>query len=157
MKSHLLKLIVFGLVMAMVSWSAKQKKDPEIYPYAWLAGSWVGDGFGGRSEEIWSQPSPDGKMMGVYRHMDSTGTLTFYEFMVLDTSGLKLKHFTPDLVGWENKENFVAFEAIGFNSDKIILNGLIFERKTNDEIEIRLRLRRGEKIETEVFHMKRRG
>lgn len=123
--------------------------------YAWLAGSWTGDGFGGTSEESWSLPSPDGTMMGMYRHLDAEGELTFYEFLILDETGLRLKHFTPDFIGWETKEEFVTFEMVEYNKDKIELKGLIFERKSENEMEIRLKLRKGDVVETEVFKMKR--
>lgn len=124
--------------------------------YAWLAGSWTGDGFGGTSEEVWSEPSAEGKMMGVYRHHKGDGSLNFYEFLVLDSTGLKLKHFYPDLTGWETKEDFVEFELIEFTENMIILKGLVFERKSDTEMEIRLDLSNGDKKWTEVFKMTRK-
>ncbi len=124
--------------------------------YAWLAGTWVGDGFGGTSEEVWSQPSEDGTMMGVYRHHKGDSSLNFYEFLVLDETGMKLKHFTPDLVSWEEKEDFVHFEVIEFTETKIVLKGLSFELKSENEMEIRLDLKDGDKKWTEVFSMKRK-
>ena len=123
--------------------------------YSWLQGSWVGDGFGGSSEEIWSKPSADGTMMGVFRHHNQDGTLNFYEFMVLDSTGLRLKHFNPDMLAWESKEDFVHFKAIEFTENKISLKGLVFERKSDKEVEIRLDLKEGEKKWTEVFSMRR--
>ncbi|MEO9482976.1 MAG: DUF6265 family protein [Ekhidna sp.] len=124
-------------------------------PYSWLAGTWTGDGFGGTSEEIWSEPSEDGTMMGVYRHHKGDGNLNFYEFMVMDSTGLKLKHFTPEIVSWETKEDFVHFELIEFTENKIILKGLVFELKSDNELEIKLDLKNGDKQWTEVFTMTR--
>ena len=70
--------------------------------YDWLAGSWEGGGFfGGRLEEVWSQPDENGVMMGMYRHYNSDGSFNFYEFLILDEEGLHLKHFNADLEGWE--------------------------------------------------------
>ncbi|MEO1253468.1 MAG: DUF6265 family protein [Bacteroidota bacterium] len=125
-------------------------------PYAWLAGNWVGDGFGGTSEELWSKPSADGTMMGTYRHHKDDGTINFYEFMVMDSTGLRLKHFNPDMVGWETKEDFVHFNAIEFTENKIVLEGLVFERKSDTEMEIQLAMREGDKRWTEVFKMKKK-
>ena len=130
-------------------------KRSNVPEYAWLAGSWSGDGFGGTSEESWSLPSSDGTMMGMYRHLDAEGKITFYEFLVMDETGLRLKHFTPDFIGWETKEEFVTFEMVKYNKDQIELKGLIFERKSENEMEIRLKLRKGDAVETEVFKMKR--
>ncbi len=128
----------------------------ENVPYAWLAGTWTGDGFGGTSEEMWSAPSADGTMMGTYRHHKGDGTLNFYEFMVMDSTGLKLKHFNPDMMAWETKEDFVHFKLIEFTENKIILKGLVFEQKSDTEMEIRLDLKNGDKKWTEVFQMTRK-
>lgn len=125
-------------------------------PYSWLAGTWVGDGFGGTSEEMWSEPSADGTMMGTYRHHKGDGSLNFYEFMVMDSTGLRLKHFNPDMMAWETKEDFVHFKLIEFTENKIILKGLVFERKSETELEIRLDLKNGDKQWTEVFNMTRK-
>lgn len=126
-------------------------------PYAWIEGTWVGDGFGGTSEEIWSEPSADGTIMGSFRHFNGDGSLNFYEFLVLDSTGLRLKHFNPDMTGWEQKDDFVTFELIAFEQNKIVLKGLIYELKSEDEMEIRLDLKNkeGEKW-TEIFSMRRK-
>lgn len=93
--------------------------------------------------------------MGTYRHHNGDGSLNFYEFMVMDSTGLKLKHFNPNMESWETKEDFVHFKLIEFTEDKIILKGLVFERKSDLEMEIRLDLKNGDKKWTEVFKMKR--
>ncbi|MEP5610965.1 MAG: DUF6265 family protein [Cyclobacteriaceae bacterium] len=157
MKGKTLLLTALLLFSFMAQSTDPKKKKFDINDYAWLAGSWTGDGFGGTSEEMWSPPSADGTMMGVYRHHKGDGSLNFYEFLVLDKDGIRLKHFTPELVGWETKEKFVTFEMVDFTKDKIEMKGLVFERKSDDELEIQLKLRYSEdRVETEVFKMKRR-
>lgn len=143
------------LSLSLLVFASSEPERFNINDYAWLAGRWTGDGFGGTSEEIWSPPSADGTMMGVYRHHNADGSLNFYEFLVLDKTGLRLKHFTPELTGWETKENYVTFEMVEFTADRLVLKGLIFERKSDTEMEIQLRMKRGDKVETEVFLMKR--
>ena len=60
------------------------------------------------------------------------------------------------MTGWETKEDFVTFEKISFEENKIILKGLVYELKTENEMEIRLDLKNKEgKKWTEVFTMKR--
>ena len=76
--------------------------------------------------------------------------------MVFDKTGLRLKHFRPDMVGWETKEDFVYFEMVEFTPDKIVLKGLVFERKSNNEIVVSLKLKFGEEIRTEAFNMRKR-
>lgn len=147
------RFTIFSLLLAFCLLGFTQQN----LPYAWLAGNWTGDGFGGTSEELWSQPDADGTMMGTYRHHKGDGSLNFYEFMVMDSTGLRLKHFNPDMTGWETKEDFVHFKAIEFTADKIVLKGLVFERKSDTEMEIRLdlKMKDGSK-RTEVFKMKRK-
>ncbi|CAD5283944.1 conserved hypothetical protein [Imperialibacter sp. EC-SDR9] len=58
-------------------------------------------------------------------------------------------------MGWETKENYITFEMVSFTKDKIELKGLVFEQKSDSQMEIRLRLKTGDKIETETFQMKR--
>ena len=59
------------------------------------------------------------------------------------------------MVGWETKEDYVTFEMVDYSPDKIELKGLTFERKSDTEMEIRLKMRYGEEVKTEVFKMKR--
>lgn len=151
--------IIFAMTVCSLLYATSnlERAAFDIYDYAWLAGSWEGDGFGGTSEEVWSQPSADGTMMGSFRHHNADGSLNFYEFMVLDKSGLRLKHFTPDLVSWETKEEFVTFEMISYDKDRVELKGLVYERKGSSEMEIRLRMKyEGDRVETEVFKMTRK-
>jgi len=124
-----------------------------IDDYTWLAGHWIGEGFGGLSEEMWSLPE-DGTMMGMFRQVND-GKLVFYEFLLLDKDGLKLKHFEPDLKGWETKDEYVTFPMIEYTKDKIVLKGLVYEKKSETEMEIRLKLKEGDEIRTEVFSLRR--
>ncbi|HMB63513.1 MAG TPA: DUF6265 family protein [Eudoraea sp.] len=146
-------LVMESFVGKETTKSHKISADFDIDDYTWLAGHWVGDGFGGTSEEVWALPA-DGTMMGMYRHVKDE-KLVFYEFLLLDKDGLRLKHFHPDLRGWEAKDDFVTFPMVEYSPDKLVLKGLTFEKKSATEMEIRLQLRRGEKVETEVFKMRR--
>jgi hypothetical protein len=125
----------------------------DINNYTWLAGHWTGDGFGGVSDEVWSLPA-NGTMMGVYRHI-LDGKVVFYEFLTLDETGMKLKHFYPDMKAWEDKEDFVHFELVEATPDKLTFKGLVFERKSDTAMEISLKLKEKGVVRTEVFHMKR--
>ena len=92
--------------------------------------------------------------MGMYRHLKDD-KLVFYEFLILDKIGLRLKHFHPDLKGWEEKDDTTFFEMIDYSPTIIEMKGLIFEKKTDNLMEIRLKLNRNGKVETEVFTMLR--
>lgn len=157
MKHSLFLLILFLTLNSFQSFETNQEvqiqDEFDINDYSWLVGSWKGDGFGGISEEIWSKPE-NGVMMGMYRHLKDD-KLVFYEFLILDKTGLRLKHFHPDLKGWEEKNETTFFEMIEYSPTKIEMKGLIFEKKTDNLMEIRLKLNRNGKVETEVFTMSR--
>lgn len=158
------KLIVFfGLFIAFVPFSdnsqTEERSVPALHPfnindYSWLVGSWTGDGFGGISHETWAEPV-NGTMMGMYRHINAEGELVFYEFLLLDETGMRLKHFNPDLTGWEEKEDMTTFEMISYSKDKIEMKGLILEKKSDTEMVISLKMTRNGESHTEVFNMKR--
>ena len=159
MKKWTISLIMLALITiagASLATEAKDKEealDFDINNYTWLAGHWTGDGFGGVSDEVWSLPA-DGVMMGVYRNIQD-GKVSFYEFITLDETGMKLKHFHPNMEAWEEKADFVHFELIEATPNKLSFKGLSFELKSKDEMEIALRMKYEDKVETEYFHMKR--
>jgi hypothetical protein len=156
MKKIFIFTVATGILLSLSAFYLLKKEsnivvDPE--DYSWMVGHWKGDGFGGISEEVWA-PAVDGTMMGMYRHYKD-GNLVFYEFMLIDETGLKLKHFNPDLTGWEEKDDFLTFSKVGYSKDKLEFKGLTFERKNDQEMEIRLKMKRQGEISTEVFSMKR--
>lgn len=148
-------LLTVAIFMSSISLT-KHQEPFDIVDYTWLTGTWTGDGFGGISEETWSAPSPDGTMMGMYRHMNKKGEVSFYEFFLLDKEGIRLKHFSPDLVAWEDKEDHVMFEMLKYSLNRIEMKGLTYERTSPSEMEIRLSLKRKDgTFETETFKMKK--
>lgn len=128
---------------------------------AWLAGHWIGEGLGGVSEEMWSPPA-GGAMMGNYRLLRD-GAPVFYEFLLLveenDTLILKLKHFDPDLAGWEEKADFVDFPLVAIEADAIHFDGLTYERQADGSMRIYLLLhgRDTGTVREEVFTLRRAG
>ena len=155
-------IFLIGITLGAISLSvhlpttasfSSEESTFNIEDYSWLAGSWTGDGFGGISEETWSSPI-NGTMMGMYRHINN-GELIFYEFLLLNENGIRLKHFNPDLTGWEEKDDMTTFEMISFSKTKIEMKGLTIEKKSDDEIEIRLRMTENGEAYTEVFKMRR--
>ena len=125
---------------------------------AWLAGSWRGAGLGGISDETWSRPE-GGVIVGTYRLLKD-GKPVFYEMMWLQevegTLILRLKHFNPDLTGWEEKDKTVDFKFIKKDGKRLYFSGLTYEQASKDELHIYLALRqRDGTLKEEVFRMKR--
>ena len=125
---------------------------------AWLAGNWTGEGLGGISEEMWSKPA-GGAMVGTYR-LIKEGKPVFYEMCWLveheGTIALRLKHFNPDLTGWEEKDKTVDFRFIKKDGNRIYFTGLTFELSGNGGVNIYLALRQKDgTVREEVFRMRR--
>lgn len=126
----------------------------------WMAGDWIGEAFGGTAEEVWSPPSA-GTMLGMYKlHRDDQ--VVFYEILTIqeenDSLVLKLKHFHPDLKGWEEKDDTVDFPLVKLEEKKAWFRGLTFHRISDDRLMIYLALRQGDEPPREVvFDMKKRG
>jgi hypothetical protein len=72
------------------------------------------------------------------------------------TISLRLKHFNPDLTGWEEKDKTVDFRFIKKDGNRIYFTGLTFERRGNFELNIYLSLRQKDgTVKEEVFRMRR--
>jgi hypothetical protein len=97
---------------------------------SWLEGDWVGKGLGGTSEEAWMGPLA-GNMAGVYRGMRD-GRVNFFEIMTLVEWGtslrLRLKHFAPDLRGWEPQEKTVELPLVRAMPGALFLDGMTYRR-----------------------------
>ena len=110
---------------------------------AWFEGEWAGPGLGGQCEEVWSGPA-GGAMMGMFRLLKD-GKPVFYEFLTLveqdGSLALKLKHFNPDLTGWEEKADFVTFRLLELTPAEARFDGLTFRRLGDDRMQIFLALR----------------
>ena len=98
-------------------------------------------------------------MVGTYR-LVKDGKPVFYEMMwLLESEGtliLRLKHFGPELVGWEEKDKTVDFRFIKKDGSRVYFSGLTFERRGNTELNIYLALRQKDgTVKEEVFRMRR--
>ncbi len=115
--------------------------DADIEDFAWLAGHWRGEGFGGVIEEIWSEPL-GGTMMGMFR-LVKDDEVEFYELVVIgeDDEGMsmKVKHFSRDFVAWEDKKGAIRFDLESVEPDEAQFSGLELKRD-GDSLEIRLRM-----------------
>ena len=103
---------------------------------AWLEGDWVGQGLGGTSEEAWLAPLA-GNMASVYRGMRD-GRVTFFEIVTLVEAGqslaVQLKHFAPDLRGWEPKDKTLDFHLVRTAPGALYLDGMTY-RRTQEGLE----------------------
>lgn len=148
----MLRALLFSLpLLALLGASTPPHQDPEDKPaatdpkiedFAWLAGSWRGEGFGGVCEEVWSHPLA-GTMVGTFRLVQG-GEVVFYEILVIgpDDKGfaMKVKHFSKEFVSWEDKETATRFDFESVKRDDARFKGLTLARD-GDELEIKVRMR----------------
>ena len=137
-----LALLVFELLacapaLADSPWTANTRRlaagEPgaaaKIADLAWLAGTWRGAGLGGMNEEHWSAPA-GGAMMGMYRMLKDE-RVVFYELLTLGESAgsllLTLRHFHPDLRGWEERDDTVRMPFIKAEAGRYYFEGLTLE------------------------------
>lgn len=108
-----------------------QSGDPapcaDIADLGWLEGCWAGAGFGMAVEECWMS-APDGRLTGVFQAIGPDGSQIFSEIFVLDEfedgPAIRLKHFNPDMTGWEAQDDFVTFALIETGADFARFEGL---------------------------------
>ena len=121
--------------------SPGEKSPPAtIADMQWYAGRWTGSGLGGVNEEIWSPPS-SGTMMGMYR-MTKDGKAMFYELLLIaeedGSLAVKLKHFHPDLRGWEERDKSLRFPLVAKRDGRVYFDGMTFERLGADRVKVYL-------------------
>ena len=128
--------------------------DPSKRPSAtlddvsWMVGSWVGEGLGGQVEEVWAAPSA-GSMLGLFKAYKD-GKPSFYEFFALvEEEGsliLKLKHFHPNLDGWEAKDDYVSFPLVAVEEGVAYFGGLTYRLVAPDEMHAHVAVSRGDEM-----------
>ncbi|MCL1036968.1 DUF6265 family protein [Shewanella submarina] len=110
----------------------------DLRAVAWLAGHWQGTALGGDVEEVWSPPLGD-SMMGAFK-LTKQGKTQFYELetIVQEEGSLvfRLKHFGPQLVGWEAKEQSVAYPLVRVTDNRVYFSGLTLERHDDQRISV---------------------
>lgn len=110
---------------------------------SWLAGRWVGEGLGGAAEDVIA-PASGGQMMGMFRHSKSDGSVNFYEFYVFAEQGgsltQRLKHFSPMLSGWEEKDGFVEFPLVKIEERAAYFDGLSYRLETDGGLTVGVRV-----------------
>ena len=107
--------------------------EASIDDLAWLAGRWLGEGFGGTLEENWNPPL-GGTMVATFRLIEK-GKPHFYEICLIEPAGnslvYKVKHFNPGLTGWEEKDEYVTFPLVKLEQNTAYFNGLTMKLAGN--------------------------
>ena len=111
-----------------------------IADMAFLVGHWTGTGLGGHFEEVWTAPKK-GVMLGMYRGLKDDAPV-FYELLTLsEVNGsleFRLKHFNPDMKGWEEKDQTVAMPFVARRDGVLHFDGMAFKPTGPDAITVYL-------------------
>ncbi|MBU0983864.1 MAG: hypothetical protein KKA42_08340 [candidate division Zixibacteria bacterium] len=139
MKRILVLNLIGLLIMGSVSFVHAEESDMvSINDLDWLVGHWVGDGFGGVCEETWN-PVSGGTMLGMFK-LTVDNQVRFYEIITItpDSTGplMKVKHFNPDLTGWEEKDESVVFPFVSGGNRRAQFGGLTYERTDDSSLSI---------------------
>ncbi|WP_422107961.1 DUF6265 family protein [Winogradskyella sp.] len=149
-------LITTVTVLLCAIWGNAQDitLEPKLENIKWIAGTWHGEAFGGVTEEIWSEPS-GGSMMASFKLIND-GKVSFYEIEVIreieNSLVLQLKHFGNDLKGWETKDETVDFPLKHISKNKVVFEGMAFERVSDSEMNVYVDIKKDNKVETVKFN-----
>ena len=117
----------------------------------WIVGHWRGEAFGGITEEVWTPPL--GKSMMCAFKLVMNGEVNFYELVTISEEHgsliMRLKHFHSNLSGWEEKDETVDFKLVKVTKNKVYFDGLTFEKKSENEMNVYVVIQNGEQ-ETEI-------
>lgn len=126
----------------------------------WLVGQWSGTGIGGaEAHESWLTPSGD-TMVGTFVQETPEGGIMFTEHMYLmEYEGslvVRLKHFNPDLTGWEEKDGMVTFRLLAAEPCALYFSALTYRCDGDGGMVVAVRMK-SDKQEPEelVFRFKR--
>lgn len=76
-------------------------------------------------------------MMGMFR-LIRRGQTVFYEFIrAAEENGslvIRLKHFHPDLKGWEEKDGAITFRLVKLGKEEAWFEGMTFKKTGPDSI-----------------------
>lgn len=132
----------------------------------WLTGSWLGTNGDDPVEEHWSPPGGD-TLVGMFRWVKG-GKVFFYELNAIERDGefvvLRIKHFHPRLVGWEEKDRaheFLLVHSEGHEAAFLELHEpdarwAIYRREGDDRLLSYFTREDGAVTETGVFEYARR-
>lgn len=122
-----------------------------IEDVSWISGYWKGEIWGGHFEEVWSYPTA-GSMMASFKFVENN-QVKFYELMTIsEYEGsliLKLKHFGPDLSGWEEKDHSMDFKLVRLTKNAAYFEGYTYEQVGKNEMHVYVVIdNKGKKQET---------
>jgi hypothetical protein len=132
------------LLLLLTSKLPAQSPVHELKELSFLTGKWVTKNEWGEMEEHWSTPMGN-SMMCAYRCVKG-GKVVFYEFIVIEQEAtgpvMKLRHFSPGNIGWEEKDKPYLYPLTFIESDRARFErpdkktALTFHRLSSDKLNV---------------------
>ena len=164
MKKTLFSLNGLFLMLGLTGYSFAQKASPlptEVLTWtegasapkatldivSWLEGSWQGQLEGSMQEHTVFAPV-SGQMPGFVRAWRADGSIWFYEISLFaqvgETVEIRLKHFSPELAGWEEKDGYVRRRLVAFTDKALFFDGITYAKNGPDNHTVYFRIPEGD-------------
>ncbi len=118
--------------------SPQESLEEAPHALAWLEGHWIGEGLGGKVEEVWLKPE-GGSMLGMFR-LISGGKPNFYELVTIDEKAgeftMRLKHFHANLKGWEEKDKALIWECLELEEGRARFGPVLYELRDKNTMDV---------------------
>jgi hypothetical protein len=151
-------LLAAPLCCAETPANASETPRIDLADLAWLEGCWDGTAFAKAATECWMR-APNGRLTGMFQLLDGEQQ-QFSEIFVLDHfedgAELRLKHFHPNLHGWEERDQYLRFVLKETAPGLARFDGLLYQLEQDGSLRIELRMKRGEESFTERMLFRRR-
>jgi len=148
------KLLILFLSLSLNTFAQEKTLEPKLENITWITGTWHGEAFGGQTEEIWSEPS-GGSMMATFK-LIVDGKVQFYEIEIIreidNSLILQLKHFDHTLKGRETQNETVDFPLKKITENRVVFEGMSFERVSANEMNVYVDIKDNGKTETVKFN-----
>jgi hypothetical protein len=107
-------VLSISILLAANNRGRAQTLKAAVKDLAFMAGTWTQQHAWGDMEEFWGEPMGN-SMVSSYRCVKD-GKIIFYEFVVIedgeDGPVLRLRHFNPGSIGWEDKNTPLLFPLV---------------------------------------------
>lgn len=139
--------------------SSENEAAPEatIQDAAFIEGHWKGEAFGGLAEEIWTSGLGNSMMFSFRLVID--GVVDFYEIGQIiekdNTLQLQLKHFGPDLKGWEEKDETQDYILVKKESNTLYFDGITYSKVNDSELIVHVRIKENGTTQELTFKFKK--
>lgn len=126
-----------------------------IADVSWIAGNRKAVALGGVCEEFWTVPMGT-SMVGLFRFVKD-GKVVFYELMTIAEENkslvLKIKHFNPDLTGWEEKSAPQNFPLIRITPTEAYFTGQTYRKLQDGSLNVFVAMKQRTGVVTETVFL----